>query len=223
MATRFLLSEDGHKHTDIVCHSTAFFPTRTGEGFLQMLGALGSGTIGEFLEKNPSAKAFVEDPKPAPESFATEKYFSVTAFKLIDKSGKERFVRYRITPDAGFSTLSDSNLAAKSKDFLFEELQERLAKGPASFKLLVQVAEEGDVTNDNTKHWPEDRKQVQLGTIKVESIEEEAQSKKEQKRIIFDPIPRVEGVDVSDDPLLDMRAAVYLISGRERRAASSTA
>jgi catalase len=37
--------------------------------------------------------------------------------------------------------------------------------------------------------------------------------------VIFDPIPRVEGVEASDDPLLEMRAAVYLVSGRGRRAA----
>jgi len=41
---------------------------------------------------------------------------------------------------------------------------------------------------------------------------------KEQKKKIFDPIPRVEGVGASSDPLLEMRATVYLISGRERRA-----
>ncbi len=41
---------------------------------------------------------------------------------------------------------------------------------------------------------------------------------KEQKQKIFDPIPRVEGVKASSDPLLDMRATVYLISERERRA-----
>lgn len=40
----------------------------------------------------------------------------------------------------------------------------------------------------------------------------------EQKRIIYDPVPRyMEGVDVSDDPLLEVRTAVYLISGRIRR------
>ena len=47
----------------------------------------------------------------------------------------------------------------------------------------------------------------------------EEESLKEQKRVIFDPIPRVDGVEVSDDPLLDVRASVYLISGRQRREA----
>jgi len=41
----------------------------------------------------------------------------------------------------------------------------------------------------------------------------------EQKQMIFDPIPRVDGIDASDDPLLELRAAVYLLSGRRRRAA----
>jgi catalase len=45
----------------------------------------------------------------------------------------------------------------------------------------------------------------------------------EQKQIIFDPIPRVDGIDPSDDPLLELRAAVYLLSGRRRRAAPEAA
>jgi catalase len=51
----------------------------------------------------------------------------------------------------------------------------------------------------------------------------EEESLKEQKKIIFDPIPRVEGVEPSDDPLLEVRASVYLISGKQRRAAQGGA
>jgi catalase len=39
----------------------------------------------------------------------------------------------------------------------------------------------------------------------------------QQQRIIFDPIPRVDGIESSGDPLLEPRAAVYLMSGRRRR------
>jgi catalase len=38
-------------------------------------------------------------------------------------------------------------------------------------------------------------------------------------QIIFGPIPRVDGIDPSADPLLELRAAIYLLSGRRRRAA----
>lgn len=187
-----------------------------------MLGAIGGGTIGKFLEENPSAAAFVQDPKPSPESFATEKFFGVNAFKFVNGSGRVTFVRYRIVPDAGHATLSEEQVASKSQTYLFDEIVERLSKDSVSFKLLAQIAKEGDVTDDNTKHWPEERKLVELGTIKLDSVEEPSESKKDEQRIIFDPIPRVEGVEASDDPLLDMRAAIYLISGKERRAAPPT-
>jgi catalase len=41
----------------------------------------------------------------------------------------------------------------------------------------------------------------------------------EEQRIIFDPIPRVDGIEASADPLFEPRANVYLMSGRRRRAA----
>ena len=39
----------------------------------------------------------------------------------------------------------------------------------------------------------------------------------EQRHIIFDPIPRVDGIESSGDPLLEPRAAIYLASRRRRR------
>jgi catalase len=42
----------------------------------------------------------------------------------------------------------------------------------------------------------------------------------ERRKIIFDPVPRVDGIDPSGDPLTEVRADIYLLSGRRRRAAS---
>jgi catalase len=39
-------------------------------------------------------------------------------------------------------------------------------------------------------------------------------------QIIFDPIPRVDSIEPSGDPLLDPRASVYLAGGHRRRAAT---
>lgn len=47
-----------------------------------------------------------------------------------------------------------------------------------------------------------------------------ANDAEEQRKIIFDPIPRFPGIEPSDDPLLELRAAIYLMSGRRRRAAA---
>ncbi|KAH8681769.1 catalase-like domain-containing protein [Xylariales sp. PMI_506] len=217
-AVRFLLAEHPRRvHTDIIAHSVDGFPGSNGEDALSVFRALKDGTIGDYLTSHPKALAFVQLPKPTPTSFAHDKYFGVNAFKLIAADGKETFVRYRIVPVAGESYLNEAELKEKSPNFLFDNVAELVAKAPVEFKLTVQVAEEGDVIEDSAVKWPEDRKIVELGTIKLESIAEDQVA--QQKYIIFDPIPRVDGVEASDDPLLQVRAGVYLIGGKERRSA----
>lgn len=184
-----------------------------------MLRALGDGSIASFLEATPSAAAFVQAPKPSPASFATEEYFGVNAFTLVSAEGGKTSVRYRIAPEAGVQTLSEEEVKGKSETYLFDEIPRRLEGSGIQFKLLAQVAQAGDPTDDATAHWPEDREVVELGTVELKEILSEEESGKLEKYVIFDPIPRVEGVEASDDPLLDVRAAVYLISGKGRRAA----
>jgi catalase len=222
-AIRFNLAE--HVHTDIVSHSTDGFPVRTGAEFLEFLKALATSDpanlkgspLEAYLGSHPSALAFVQTPKPAPSSFARESYFGVTSMKFTNKDGVSRFGRYRIVPEAGNDHLDDAATAAKGANYLFDEIAERVAKGPVKFKVLVQLANDGDVVDDATVHWPEDRTQLELGTIALTAFVPDGAH--EQKQIIFDPIPRLEGIEPSDDPLLELRAAIYLISGRRRRAA----
>ncbi|KAJ7134803.1 catalase related subgroup domain-containing protein [Mycena epipterygia] len=212
---RFHLGE--HVHTDIIGHSAPAFPTRTGAEFLEFLRALAGGTIGEFLGSHPAALAFVQTPKPFPTSFAREGYFALHAFKFTNREGVTRFGRYTIVPDAGLEHLDEAAVKSKSESYLFDELPERLARGPITLHLLVQIANEGDVTDDVTVHWPKDRATVNLGKLTLNALV--ADSDREQKKIIFDPIPRIDGIEESDDPLFEFRAALYLISGRRRRAA----
>ena len=213
-------------HTDIIAHSTPFFPTRTGAGFLEMLRAIAASPPGtpspspieKFLGANPAALAFVQAPKPAPSSFAREAFYAVNALKFVNVDGKSTYFRYRILPAVGEDYLDEAATKEKDPDFLFEELQKRVADETVTFRVMAQLAEEGDEVNDATVHWPESRRIVELGIVKVGAVLPDNAT--EQKRIIYDPIPRVEGIETSDDPLLEMRAAVYLISGKERRAAS---
>jgi catalase len=223
MAIRFNLAE--HVHTDIVSHSTDGFPTHTADEFLEFLRALAasdpsklSGSpLEAFLGSHPAALAFVQTPMPAPVSFATESYFGVTAMHFLNTEGKGQYGRYRIVPEAGNQHLDDAATSAKSANYLFDEIAERVAAGPVKFKVLVQVANDGDKVDDATIHWPEDRAVVEMGTIALTAPV--LDNDQEQKQIIFDPIPRVDGIEPSEDPLLEVRAAVYLISGRRRRAA----
>jgi catalase len=172
--------------------------------------------IDAFVRDRPAARAFLQ-PQPIPSSFAREAYFGVNAMRFIDKDGARRHGRYRLVPDAGIEHLSDAVVAAKGPNFLFEEIAQRAAAGPIGFQVIVQTARDGDRVDDATVLWPEDRPLVTLGRIALTSIApDNAQA---QQTVIFDPIPRVDGIEPSDDPLLELRAALYLLSGRRRRAA----
>ncbi len=224
MAVRFHYGE--RKHTDIVAHSTDGFPTHTGAEFLEFLGAIATSgpdtphptPVEQFLGAHPAALAFVQAPKPFPVSFATEKYFGVTAAAFISESGAEQFFRYRILPDAGEQYLDDEGLKAKGPNYEFDEVKERVAGGAIKFRVMAQLAGPGDAVDDATIHWPEERRVVELGTLELTALV--PNDAEEQRTVIFDPIPRVEGIEPSADPLLELRAAVYLISGRRRRAAA---
>jgi len=223
MAIRFNLAE--HVHTDIVSHSTDRFPTRDGYQFLEFLrAAAASGPdvpspkpVEIFLGATPSALAFVQTPKPFPTSFATETYFGVTAFEFTNAAGEKKFGRYRIIPEAGNNYLSPAQVKELDPNYHFEEIAERVEGGTVRFRVVVHVAAAEDVVDDATIHWPESRVQVELGTLELTEVVPE--SDVEQKHIIFDPIPRVDGIEASADPLLELRAAIYLVSGRRRRAA----
>jgi catalase len=163
LAIRFNLAE--HVHTDIVSHSTDGFPTRTGEEFLELLRAVAASDpakpspspLESFLARHPAALAFVQTPKPSPASFAQETYFSVSAYRFINREGISRYGRYRIVSEAGIEHLDDATTKSKDANFLFDELTRRIAAGPVSFEILVHAAQEGDVVDDATVHWPEDR------------------------------------------------------------------
>jgi catalase len=221
IAIRFHLAE--HVHTDIIGHSVNGFPVRTGQEFLEFAraaAAAGAGkpeAFGAFLASHPSAKRFVETPKPIPTSFAREAYFAVTSFKFTNARGASRNGRFRVRPDEGTEYHSPEQAATKSPNFLIEEIAARLAQGPFRLGVYVQMAAPGDDVANASVPWPEEREEVRFGAVTVAARVNDQEP--EQRKIIFDPVPRVDGIDSSGDPLTDVRSDLYLLSGRRRRKA----
>lgn len=223
LAIRFNLAE--HVHTDIVSHSTDGFPTRDGHQFLEFLRAVAASgpdvpspkPVELFLGSHPAALSFVQTPKPFPSSLARDTYFGVTAFAFTNAAGERKFGRYRIVPEQGNDYLTVAQVAQLSPNYHYDEIEARVAKEPIRFRVTVQLAGPGDTVDDATIHWPETREVVELGTVQLDRVLPDTPA--QQKHIIFDPIPRVDGIEPSADPLLELRAAIYLISGRRRRAA----
>lgn len=220
-AVRFHLGD--HVHTDVIGHSTNGFPVRTGEEFVDFLRAASAAAagrpeaMGTFLANHPNAKRFVETAKPIPSSFARETFFAVTALKFTNAAGQSRFGRFRIRPEDGTDYLTDAAAAGRSADFLVDEIGPRLAKTPVRLGVFVQMAGPGDDVADASVTWPDDRPEVRFGTVTLTGRVDDQEP--ERRKMIFDPVPRVDGIESAGDPLTEVRADVYLLSGRRRRGA----
>ncbi len=213
----------GEGRTDIVSNAFNGFAVSTGEEFLGLLQAVSESgpnapkptPLEKFLSTHPKAAKVMTTPKPTPASFVTQSYFGVNAFQFTNRDGKSRFGRYQFRPEAEVKLLTKEDAAKQPPNFLIQELTERLAKGPAKFRLFVQLAAEGDPTDDATAVWPDSRPTVELGVLTI--TKPVADNDAAQRALAYDPLHLIDGIEASDDPLLETRSAAYAISRRRRK------
>jgi catalase len=218
MAVKFQLPEK--KNADILALSIEGFLTRSPEDFLRFLRAQlpdpGAGqapeAIPRFLDSHPETRAFLErlSQKPVPASYGQASYYAEHAFLFTAADGTRRFGRYRWIPEAGEAFISADNAIKRSANFLREELESRLQKGPVVYRLVLQLAGEGDATDDPTALWPADRPLVELGRLEVSAISPTGAA--DERRMVFDPTNLTDGIALSADPFLLARSAAYSIS-----------
>ena len=207
---------------DIVAHSFNGFPTATSAEFRELLLAIGASGAGatkptaldSFLMSHPIAKTFLTTQKPPPESYATLSYFGVNAFAFTDAKNYRRFVRYRFAPSGGEAVLTPARLAAMGPNYLQSELPERLAKSAADFVWYAQIAEASDAIGDPSIAWPESRKQVKLGIIRINRMAPDAIAT--DKATMFAPLNVPTGIAPAD-PMLEIRQQAYPLSFQHRQ------
>jgi len=219
LAVKFQLP-DG-KNADILANSVEGFPVRTPEEFLAFLraqlpdpvtGQPAPDAVPRFLGNHPAAGAFIERlmKKPVPASYGQASYHAEHAFRFTAADGTSLFGRYHWVPEAGEAYLSPDEASTRNVNFLREELESRLRNGPVVFHLLLQLAGEGDPTDDVTALWPADRPLVELGRLEVSAIS--PTSAADERRLVFDPTNLTDGIDLSEDPILLARSSAYSIS-----------
>jgi catalase len=221
IAIRFQLP-DGQE-TDIVAFSHNGFPVGTGEEFLGLQKAIVATDpakphpwpVEVFLSTRPRALKFVQDPKPTPTSFATEAFFGNNAFLFINQKGVKQAGRYQILPLAGQHYISAAEGKTKTPNFLTEELKTRVAQEPVKFRLVLQLPNPGDPTNDASMVWPADRQTIDLGTITITTVDPNSDAA--QQALAFDPTRLTAGIELSDDPLPALRSRVYRLSRIHRQ------
>jgi catalase len=218
MAVKFHLPDGSD--TDIVINSLKFFPVSTGEEFRDLLLALADSPpnaakptkIEQFVTSHPTVPAALGT-VATPDSFADEEYFGVDAFVFVNKAGEKQAVRYQMLPEKTVH-LDKSDAAKRAPDFLMQELPERLKQGPVTFHYKAQLAAADDSTKDPAKPWPENRKVVELGVLTIDRAV--PNSGEAEKKLLFLPGLLTDGIEQSDDPLIDVRNAAYAVSFSRR-------
>jgi catalase len=220
LALRFDLG--GGAVTDLVMISAPMFFVQTPELFVEFLKTVGSGDqdkIKAFFAAHPEStrqNAWLTS-HPVPASYAGVDYWAVHAFTFTNAKGETALVKYKAVPDAGDLGLSDDEAKAKGANFYEDEMKDRLAKGPVSFKLVAIRGKDGDLTNDPTLRWDDEdaRETTPLGKVSIEALAPSATC----DAFSFLPGNLADGVaGPANDPVFQARSAAYVTSLIRRKA-----
>src|SRR4029079_16916854 len=151
---------------------------------------------------------------PAPVSLAQTAFHAIHAFRFVNSADEAQYARYHWEPEAGEAGQTVEELQKQPPSYLFEELEARLRKAPVVFNLVLQLAQEGDPTDDPTAPWPEDRSRVPIGRLELvrpTTVEEIG-----DPVMLHDPTRLTDGIEPSDDPVLAVRRGVYEVSVAHR-------
>ena len=211
--------------TDILGSTSPAFITRTPEDFLEVLrlrrpdpatGQPDMERLGAYLAAHPEARtavmATINSEPPA--SFATLTYFSPHAFHLLAADGARTWVRWRWQPPDGERRIPDDDARRRGRDYLSEELAERLAAGTVALELVLQLADEEDPLEDPTAVWPDERDRVLAGRLELSELVESPE--RDGHIDVFDPLRLIDGIEPSADPVLHARPRAYSVSAYRR-------
>ena len=224
MSVKFHLP-DGEA-TDIVSVPLVVFIARTPEDFLELTraripdpetGQPDPEKLGAYVTEHPEFAAALQKglPKIAPTtSYVTSDYRALHAFGLVDADGSTRWGRYIWEPDEGVRYLTEEEREAASRDYLQEEIRNRLAAGTATMHLDFALARDDDPLDDPTAEWEGDRELVRLGTLVVTEVIEDPETP--DRPLVFDPMRLTDGIQPSADPILAARPKAYSVSIERR-------
>ena len=220
MAVKFYLPDDSR--ADIVAQTVPRFPVRTPDAFMNLLRAAAPGPgrlwrLPLFLAPHPEVIPALRVNAPSlkpPTSYASVTYNAVHAYKWIDADGGERYVRYHWLPETEEPRLSQEEAKSRGKDYLQDDIKERLGRGPVRFTLELTIAGPGDKVDDPTAVWPDDREKVAGGTLELTELETGRETGGDI--LVFDPVRVPDGIELTEDPVLKFRSPAYSVSVERR-------
>ena len=224
MALQFQLPDGSLQHMTML--NTPMFGAASPQTFLDLMIAMkpdpATGkpdpeAMKAFKASHPDNLAqaeFLANNNP-PASYASSSYFGIHTFKFVDRDGKATPVRWRFVPQDGERRLTDDELKATPANFLEAALIERAKQGPVRWDMVVTLGQPGDAEDNPTLSWPEDRQQVKVGTLRLDSASSQ-QKGIGCEPINFDPLVMGDGIAPTDDPVLRFRSPAYAVSFAKR-------
>ena len=208
MAVKFRLP-DGTS-TDLLGQTSPRFPTDSPEEFVAMTeAAMKPLTFPLFLARHPAmigpitagarAKALA-----SPVSFAEVTFYPIHAYGWLAANGDRTWVRYIFRPEATAEDRLEQRFTGR--DRLREEMAARLERGPVTHQVWVQLAGPEHDPHHATSVWRGAR-ELLAGHIVV--TEELPDPEVGGTPTVFDPARVVDGIELSDDPILRYRPAAY--------------
>lgn len=201
--------------TDLLGQTAPRFPVRTPEAFVAMTeAATHPRKMPGFLLRSPRAiPALVANARAQalvpPASYAVAAYYPVHAYRWVAADGAGSWVRYVLRPQSS----TEPEGAFAGRDRLREEIAARLAAGPVTYTLEVHVADDDDDPHDPRSVW-KPREVVDAGTLTVTSLADDPEA--DGNVVVFDPTRIVDGIELSDDPILRYRPQAYSESVKRR-------
>lgn len=203
--------------TDILGQTAPRFPVRTPEAFLRLVEASTKPhRLPFFLARHRDAvPALIANARAKsvvpPYSYAEATYYAIHAYKWWGPHDRHDWVRYRLEP---LSTKKDRLPEVfTGRDRLQEEFAARVAEAPVRFAVEAQLAGPDDDPHDPMSTWGRDARFLEVGELQ---ITDPAPDQEKDGPFVFDPTRVVDGIELSDDPILHYRAAAYSESVNRR-------
>lgn len=214
MAVKF---KTAHGDTDLLGQTAPRFPTRTPEDFLMLTEAAQKPwKLPLVVARRPNmvppllAAARAKSTVP-PSSYAVIPYYPIHAYQWLNDAGHGTWVRFRFEPLPG----TGPSGTFEGHDRLREEILARLAAAPVRFDLRVTTAASDDDPHDPMSDW-KGSGEFSGGVIEVTGTA--ADPENDGSVVVFDPTRVVEGIGLSDDPILRYRPRAYSESVSRRLA-----
>jgi catalase len=208
--------------TDLLGQTAPRFPVRTPEAFVELTEAGQKPyLLPLFMAKHPTAvPALLANLRARslgpPHSYAETTYHPIHAYGWLTADGTRSWVRYALRPQATPADRLGETFDGRNR--LFEEMEARLARGPVRFDLHVTVAAAADDPHDPMSVW-RGAHDFSAGTVEVTAPI--ADPEVDGGPVVFDPVRVIDGIELSEDPILRYREQAYSVSIARRSRPSS--